>query len=258
MRTFDSFVEFRSFALIRAAALAMEVEKTALAAIATLDVPEKGPAWVVEEESIRRPDGGFFQVGGVNVTRAAGREVTGWRQPMIMGDGNGYVALVRADDMSDCLGRKHLVRLKAEPGNLGFGVTSDDPSLRGKNTRVLVAPPLQFSQSNLAHHERALRGETDDKGGKLKPVPLADLVVGREDSFWENASEDGGRFFEKWNRYGLLDLDTESAVKDVEKMIQALGAAAEDFAWVRTGILAEIRRSGLANGHLRSGMSLLV
>ncbi|NBS41956.1 hypothetical protein EBS80_04860, partial [bacterium] len=69
MQTFDSFDAFRAFAFIRAAALAMEAEQTTLGAIATVDVPEKGPAWVVEDGSVRRPDGGFFQIAGVNVTR---------------------------------------------------------------------------------------------------------------------------------------------------------------------------------------------
>lgn len=249
MQTFLDYVCFAFWAKERATVLAMEAEETPLAAIAIEDVPGKGPAWVVEAETIRRPDGNFFQIAGVNVTRAAGREVTGWRQPMIMGDGNGYIALVRRQ-FDGCL----LLRLKAEPGNLGFG----DPARNGANTRVLVAPPLQFSQSNLAHHERAMRGELDDKGGKINPVPLAHLVAHSDSIRWENASEDGGRFFEKWNRYGVFDLIAPGQVKWFEDAVSALGEGAKDFAWVDLSTLRTLRKNGLANGHLRSAMSLLV
>jgi len=220
---FQDFDSFNRFALARTQALAMEVVPTTLAGCE--------PAWRVFGKilkglfdgimtetfiprEIKRPDGRFFRIAGVNVTKAAGREVSGWSQPMIMGDGDGFVALVHDLATDDVL-----IRLKAEPGNVGVATEYC------ANTRVLVCPPIQFSRSNLEHNECALRGERDKDENPIRPIPLAGLVTdGRfttldDGSFWERASEDGGRFFEKVNRYGLIEVKRrEELDADIEEL----------------------------------------
>lgn len=256
VHSFSCADEFLPYFEARAQALAMEVRPAHLA--------QCEPAWKVVGKilnglfdgvsvqsfmasEIKRPDGRFFRIAGIDVVRAAGREVSGWFQPMIFDDGDGFVALVHDLSTDDVL-----VRIKAEPGNVGLEIC-------GANTRVLVSPSLQFSRGNLLHNEAALRGELDEKGQRINPIPLAGLVSdGRyftlDSDEWELAPEDGGRFFEKVNRYGLVDI---WAKQDVEEDLMELGASAEDFLWVSIDLLRRIRRAGLANGHLRSAMSLL-
>lgn len=255
---FSDMESFYAFLQKRADALAMEAEEVTLA--------ECEPTWKVVGRTIKglfegvmtntfiphqvaRPDRRFFRIAGVNVRRAAGREVSGWSQPMIFDDGDGFVALVidrKTDDV--------LIRLKAEPGNVGVA-TEKNP-----NTRVLISPPIQFSRGNLEHNERALRGELDEKGQPMKPIPLASLATdGRfltlDSPDWKKAPEDGGRFYEKVNNYALIDVASKLKV---ETDLQELGADIQDFAWISISLLRQLSDEGLLNGHLRSVLSLLV
>ncbi len=256
---FEDVESFMRYFRARAEVLAMDARRTTLARCE--------PVWrvfgkmfngLIDGRTVRtfiakevaRKDGRFFRIAGVEISAPLGREVRSWCQPMIIGDGGGYVALVEQEAT-----RHHLVRLKAEPGNIGIQV-------EGKNTRVLVAPPIQFSRSNLEHNQRALRGETDEGGHPIRPIPMTSIVTdGRyatlEDmDFWERAVEDGGRFYEKVNRYGLIEVTRR---EELDGDIQALPEEdRENFCWITLELLLQLRRRGLINGHMRSGMSLIV
>lgn len=233
-----TFDQFQGFMHARAPVLAMEVE--------LCDLADLAPDWQMSEKELARADRGFFTVSGVRVLRAAGREVTGWAQPMLAYQTAGYVGLIVCKLAGlDVV----LVRLMAEPGNVGV---RDDAN---KNTRVLVCPSIQFSQGNLAQQEKAKRGELDKNGVPIKPVPFADVVVGSHyDVLWQPAPEDGGRFYEKVNNYGLIRVaNTEVIQADLE----ATGVM-ENYSWVSLPVLRDLCRLGLVSGHLRSCMSLLV
>jgi hypothetical protein len=172
----------------------------------------------------------FFSVKCVIVTRPKQRTAVEelWRQPMVTNEGEGTVALIMHEFTGD-----HLIRLRAEPGNSGY-VLPD-----GKNTHVLVGPPIQFSAPNIA---RSARGPE-----------LAALT--REIKHWEYQCEDGGRFYEKRNRYGILRIRQH---RDIRAHLEALGGAQADFAWVSHDVLIDIRRRGLMNGFLPSALSRLL
>lgn len=252
---FEQFDRFLLWARTRARALAMEVQEC--------DLCELEPDWTTSSMAVTRLDGRFFQVHGVNVTRAAGREVSGWKQPMLCLDGGGYVALITLDSHNPATESRMLVRMKAEPGNRGMWVPGEKAPM---NTHVLVAPPAQFSQGNLENHRRALRGELDPNGVPYGPVPFASLAL--EDACptwastvtWHEAVEDGGRFYLKTNRYGVAEVD-ERMEEQLEEEIKATGQS-EHFAWISRGVLRGIFRhpldNCLASGHLRSVASLLV
>lgn len=257
IQIFRKFDHFRSWAEERARALAMEAH--------TVSIPELEPDWEVSEGVLRRPDGRFFTVRGVQVTHAAGREVSGWGQPMVCDDDSGFVAIITRRSGVLVNREPVLVRMKGEPGNRGMFVEVDGKPF---NTRVLVCPPVQFSQGNLDNHRRALKGELDPKGKPYKRVPFASLAL--KDALpawaviapWQDAAEDGGRFFEKINRYGHVPAfgDRED---QLASEIEATGQG-EDFAWISRDILRNIfrltlrSRNCLANFHLRSVCSLLV
>lgn len=249
------FSEFHPWAEERAKALAMEAR--------TCSIPELAPDWAISEGVLGRPDDRFFKVRGVQVTSAAGREVSGWGQPMVCDDGGGYVALITLDSHNPSVEGRMLVRMKGEPGHRGMFVEVDDKPF---NTRVMVCPPAQFSQGNLDHNRKALKGELDSKGKPCQPVPFASLAltdaqpVWAQRVSWHEAAEDGGRFYLKTNRYGVAEVDERQEEK-LEAEIEATGRS-EDFAWISRGVLRAIFQhpldNNLANFHLRSVCSLLV
>ena len=231
---------FFTFAHKRADALAMASEECSISWLR--------PDWKVSDAGLMRPDGRFYSVRGVRIAGAAGREVASWKQPMLFTVGKGFVALIVHEP------NRILVRMLAEPGNIGIEVP------QGRNTRVLVAPPVQFSQSNLDHHRKALQGELDRGGRPIKPVPFADLVLSPQKVgwashiAWEDAVEDGGRHFEKVNKYGHIRVADEGLVnQEVKKTGQP-----ENFAWITRSVLREARAAGFLSGHMRAVMSLLV
>ncbi len=71
---------------------------------------------------------------------------------------------------------------------------------------------------------------------------------------WEDGAEDGGRFWEKVNQYGYVQVLAFSALDPV---IESTGQP-ENFAWVSRNVLRQARQEGMVNGHLRAAMSLLV
>lgn len=244
-RVFSNASAFMMWATGRAHELAMEVERVSLSELA--------PTWVVTEEKLARPDGQFFSVEGVCVVRSAGREVSGWSQPMMV-QPTGYVGLIHWHENADLSTHEILVRVFPEPGNVGI-------KFYGKNTRVLVGPSFQFSPGNLENHNRAILGELDPSGKPYKRVPFAGLASEGDGlpewstgAIWDRAVEDGGRFFEKVNRYGLI---TTKDRESVEGEILSTGQP-ENFAWINIVILRDLFRVGYANGHLRSVSSLLL
>jgi hypothetical protein len=254
VNSIDDFMTFVLWARKRAQALAMKVEECGLC--------ELEPQWTTMTTEISRPDGAFFKVRGVNVTHAAGREVSGWKQPMICENGIGYVALITHDFHNPNQDGMALVRIKTEPGNLGITLVclEDDNA----NTRALVCPPVQFSKGNLENHRRALLGENDPNGKPYMCVPFADLALEEslpdwvDTASWCQASEDGGRFFEKLNRYGHISVKN-GMLEQIGDVVEATGQP-EDFAWVSRSVLRRVLtcQGRLANGHLRSVASLLI
>jgi hypothetical protein len=209
------------------------------------------PTWRIDGGALGRPDGLFYRVVGIEV-RLADRT---YGQPLIMSrepDFHGCIVLITDGD-------RLLVRLKAEPGNTGI-IDTD-----GQDTCVLLAPPIQASKSSMVIHQRAVRGETDEHGQPYRRVPLCDLVTDgrfieplsdfqRGGTAWQAIAEDGGAFYKKRNLYGLVDVPS----LEVGAEIAALGVAGEDFAWISREVLRRCFKNGLANGHLRTAMSLLI
>jgi len=241
-RVFERPDEFCAWAIDRASVLAMEVERVPLSLLA--------PTWMADEIKIARQDGQFFSVEGFEVKRSGGREVSGWGQPMFV-QPTGYVGLIRKFG-SRVDPDKLLVRLFPEPGNIGFIVD-------GVNTRVLVGPPIQFSTGNLTNHVKAMKNELDTSGKPYRPVPFAS-IAGSQKPEWvnyatlEDAVEDGGRFYEKLNRYVVVNV---SSLEDVEGEVQLSGQP-ENFAWININHWRILRNSGLLNGHMRSVSSMLI
>lgn len=233
---FWDYSEFESFFFERAEKLALVTEDCSLSELA--------PDWIVDEDSLRRPDGEFFKVRGRKVTSSGGHNVRRWKQPMIF-QPSGTVACV-FDDGTNLF----LVRCLAEPGSIGLQIA-------GQNTRVLVAPSLQFSPGQLELHRRAERGEVRPDGEPYKPTPLAGVISGdRFKARWEVSNEDPGRFAEKVNRIGLIHIPSLAALDhDLELMA---AEAQANFAWVSLEVLRVIRVRGLMNSHLRSVMAMLV
>lgn len=241
-KLFERHDQFCAWATERAAALTMEVKRVSLSSLA--------PTWVTDEDKVARPDGQYFSVEGFQITRAGGREVSGWAQPMIV-QPSGYVGLVRRFG-SRVDPDKLLVCLFPEPGNIGICVNEI-------NTRVLVGPPIQFSLGNLENHERAVRGELDPNGKPYKRVPFASITDEEKPDWasymtWEIAVEDGGRFYEKVNKYVIVTVDTFDAV---ESEIQLTGQP-ENFAWININLWRILRTLYQLNGHMRSISSMLV
>jgi len=241
-KVFERPDEFCAWAIDRATALAMEVDRVPLSSFA--------PTWVTDETKIARPDGQFFSVEGFQIKRSGGREVSEWGQPMIV-QPQGFVGLIRKFG-SRIDPDKLLVRLFPEPGN--SGIISDSV-----NTRVLVGPPIQFSIGNLSNHIKALMGELDSNGNPYKRVPFASIAM-KDKPAWvnyvtrEDAVEDGGRFYEKVNYYVIANV---SSLVDVEDEIQLTGQP-ENFAWININHWRILRQSGLLNGHMRAVSSMLI
>ncbi|MBI5370104.1 NDP-hexose 2,3-dehydratase family protein [Candidatus Uhrbacteria bacterium] len=241
---FYEFEDFEVWARARAEQLAMNIE------ICGLD--RLSPDWIMPDQSgvqIMHRFGLFFRVGGLRVVRYL---LGTWGQPMFF-QPNGHVGLILAEG-STSADRFLLVQMFAEPGNVGI-------NLDGVNTRVLAGPPIQFSPGKLEQHRRALAGELDDKGQGFKPVPFADVAMDHHNlpdwarsALWQGAVEDGGRFFEKVNRYGVI---TVKDPDDVDGEIQRTGQP-ENFAWVSLMVWRQMRDCGLINGHLRAIASLLI
>lgn len=220
IRSFEMIDAFLAFALERARELAMDVEPCALSELA--------PDWLVDpaDRGVYRPDGNFFTVSGVRVAKAANREKTAWKQPLIFRKGGGSVLLVCARERG-----RFLVRLKAAPGHAAIVFDF-------RNTRVLVCATVECSSSN----------------EQLHCVPLGDLVKDPRIR-WSIGHGDGALTFEKVNRLGLLDLPPG---EEVDRLQSLSYKAAEDFAWINREVFRYVLAEGHCNLHLREAASLLI
>lgn len=125
-----------------------------------------------------------------------------------------------------------LIRLLEEPGNLGI-----QESL-GKNTRVLVHPTFRHAYADLLK----------------KVIEPFSCKAGDPAVEWQAVPENGERFFECVNDYGLLRIDQmEEVLPEL-----ALTSKSENYAWVSIPVLRQICSLGLASADLRICMSLLV
>ncbi len=218
--------EFMAFALKRASELSMGVHKASLSVC---------DGWKVTQDVIFHPNRRRFYCCGIHIHKIRNREVSGRAQPMICEETVGHAAVVVCRNLV-------LVRLKAEPGNIGIQV-------EGNNTRVLVAPPIQFSRSNLEHNQRALRGETDEGGQAIKPVPLAGLLShGRYRPIWHPVPQDGNRFYEKVDFVAAVSI---SSLEEINQDFEGLSLEdRRDFAWIDREMLFDLMRKGYASPYL--------
>ncbi len=239
---FTDWEAFAAWLNERANALAMEVEPCNLS--------DCGPAWQISWKQLFRPDGSFFQVIGAWAKKVAGREVPFWKQPMIAGEQNAKAAIVVTGDDEIRLTATPLppqlvlVRAKADIGNIGVKLAD------GTNSRVLMAPSVQFSQGNLDQHNKFRAGESG-----VQSVPLAGIIFDAElkDARWEDAPQDGARFYEKVDAVAVLKMSSREVA---DRYVGELKEAAQaDFVWVTRDVLAEVRRRGLVNAHLRLALS---
>lgn len=160
----------------------LETRRNASTMLVTASSLEGIAPWGYRENSegsfeYSREDGKFFRLGGFLVK--ANREVPGWTQPMLEElTGPGVIVLVTD-------GERFIVTAREEPGN--------SPNKK----HMLLGPTLQASESNLqAAH-----------GGKAPP--RAELYS-NEKVQWFVQPGDGGRYFNKTNRVGILQVEPQS------------------------------------------------
>jgi hypothetical protein len=222
MKAFGNFYTLLRYFQNQADSLAMKAELCSL--------HDLEPEWIFNHEAgdLRRPDQGFYSVGGVRAHKDYSQEAAAWKQPMLYNNQVGHVLLIMDDRHGQLL-----LRCMAEPGNPGY-------VHNGRNTRVLVAPSVQVSGTN-----RKLHGNR---------IPLSDLIDDASIK-WQPAHADGGRFFKKTNKIGLLTTSKEQICKHVQENWPDMK---ERMFWASRGQLGEIFERGLGNQHLREVASLLV
>lgn len=135
--------------------------------------------WVEIDGEIRRPDGKYFSVIGVNVT-IENREILNWDQPMIKPSQEGLIAFI----VRPINGIYHfLVQAKLEAGNFDI---------------VELAPTVQCLTGNyrIGSNEYSIKYINDVLGAPSSRV-LFDSMQ----------SEEGGRFFHEQNRNMIVEVD---------------------------------------------------
>ena len=123
-----------------------------------------------------RGDGKFFRLAGFRVGKTTQREVPGWTQPMFDEIGQGFTILV-----CDVMGFRFIISAREEPGNEAY---------------VLLGPTMQASRGN---YEQAHGGSAP---------PRAELYNDPRVR-WAEQPQDGGRFFRKSVRIGILETDLD-------------------------------------------------
>ncbi len=173
--------------------------------------------WHIDPSSgnISHATGKFFQIIGVKVEGAKGREVLSWTQPMVHQQECGILGIICKKFNGI---RHYLLYAKYEPGN----------------TDVLqLSPTLQATASNLklAHGgKKPLFAEYFEDGGRGKILTSVISV------------EDGGRFYMKTNRNMLVEIDEELNIP-------------EGFIWVTLPQLRELlKKDNIVNSLARSVM----
>ncbi|HIH11121.1 TPA: response regulator receiver protein [Candidatus Woesearchaeota archaeon] len=180
---------------------------------------DKLDKWNVDPQSgvISHQTGKFFQIIGVKVEGAKGREVLGWSQPMMKQQECGILGIL-CQKFNGI--RHYLLYAKYEPGN--------------RNT-LQLSPTLQATASNLSQAHggtKPLFAEFFEEGGKGTTLTNIESV------------EDGGRFYLKTNRNVLVEVDENERVN-----------VSDDFIWVTYPQLKELlQRDLVVNSLARSVM----
>lgn len=197
---------------------AMEVRRCTLGALAQGIPQDKShTVWRMQpSEVFGREDGAFFHLTGARISLRGGeREVAAWSQPMLVESGEGRVVLLRR-------GIRYLLQAKLEPGNPVSG------------NRVLIAPTIQASESNLAQ-----------KHGGRRPRH-AERLDTADGPRWYKAPQDGGRFDQKVNQYAVIPAGSRPIQIDPDSE-----------RWFDVNELAEVIVSGEANQHLREAFGFI-
>jgi hypothetical protein len=182
-------------------------------------------AWrTLSNGDLARGDGRFFSVAGalVSPAGAAGR---GYGQPMMVESEPGVVALVRDAETGDLL-----VDMKPEPGNAAAG------------KHILLAPTLQASKGRL---DLALKSGEDRAPSLLGS--LVGLGFGAA-STTVAIQQDGGRFWDKKNAYGIVTVPNKAAVA---------ADAEPSMVWAKPAHLADALIRQELNSHLMQCLGLM-
>ncbi len=229
--------EFRRWLTERASALRLTTE---IVPIGKTDgwgfrrsVLDEGPFETASLMDVSRADGKFFRVVGARIERMVDGQVQRWGQPLIAGSKAGHVVFLRENEE-----RTYLVQALAEPGNAGL------PGADGQETRVLAAATFQASPDNVDRAMAAL-GTPDAPPALARYLPLV-RAINAGLGTWTSVCEDGGRFFEKRNHYGVVEVPTRAAG---EELMADAAPDARDFLWVDERVLQQAMMAGLVNSH---------
>lgn len=136
--------------------------------------------WYRDPDSIRHVTGSFFETIGVRV-ESAGREVSGWTQPMLATSEDGLIALLvtRIDGVLHAL-----MHLRVEPGLVDVAE---------------LAPTVQCHPGNYRHLPPEAR-----------PAFLDEVLQASQDDvrFDTLLSDEGGRFYRISNRHLIVETPT--------------------------------------------------
>ena len=142
--------------------------------------------------NISHDSGKFFNIIGVSVSGAKGREVLSWTQPMVHQQECGILGILCKKFNGV---RHYLIYAKYEPGN---------------TDKLQLSPTLQATESNLklAHGGKkplfAEYFEDETKGKRLVNVVSV---------------EDGGRFYMKTNRNMIVEIDENEKLEITDDFI---------------------------------------
>ena len=150
--------------------------------------------WAADPNSgnISHQSGKFFNVIGISISGAKGREVLSWTQPMIHQQECGILGILCKKFNRV---RHYLIYAKYEPGNM---------------YKLQLSPTLQATESNLklAHGGKkplfAEYFEDETKGKRLVNVVSV---------------EDGGRFYMKTNRNMIVEIDENEKLEITDDFI---------------------------------------
>jgi oxidase EvaA len=140
--------------------------------------------WRINKKgNIFHETGQFFSIQGVRTSAAYDREVSSWDQPIFNQPHGGVLAIIAKITKNE--GVKFLLRIKAEPGDVG---------------KMKFCPTFQATTSNInqAH------------GGK-KP-PFFEEIVNKKNTeiiYSSSHYEEGGRFWKKINKNIILLADNK-------------------------------------------------
>ncbi len=133
--------------------------------------------WEIGSLEIRHREQNFFSVSGL-FTEASEREVTSWAQPILKHIGCGLAALIKKND-------RYLVQVKVEAGNIGS---------------IALAPTISIFDYENRPYAPFFK--------EIQSAKSSDFVV---DTI---QSEEGGRFWNLFNRYVIVETVNEINAPD--------------------------------------------